>query len=155
MAEAKFEDCELFDARDSESLTSDSPEDEILEVIDMMADPKASVTDAIAAVCPLTVRSFVRKEVSESHKAVLASSLLETLFELFAEDYGNPDDGDLGLSKADEAGLTVLMRGVVDETAKRIRVWACREVASRTYSAEEVEAIARKRSPDWFEEKPA
>lgn len=144
-----FDDADFYDCcEDCEELSHETVEDAIAAHIDDRG-PGDILADIVAAT-PLTVYAYKREVVSESWLASASRVLAAHLDELWGEEYGDPD----GRNNPDEEQIAAALFPGIAAAVKPWRVWRCKEVATREYSAAEVEALMRAANPDWFEVKP-
>lgn len=134
--------------RDAERLCHLTPGAALEEAFDC-EDFRRDVPKLIREHSPITLTAYVRDQVTEQdllrHAAWYADHLLEQL----DEDYGDPD----GEPTSDEVGAslaTAILPVIRDWVRQRYTVWRCHSVGTRTYSADEIEAILRDRRPGWF-----
>lgn len=66
--------------------------------------------------------------------------------------FGDPDGDNDGLDRAAEKDALPLFVEAVKKLYSHATVWACKQVGSREYSTEEVEAMMREENPEWFDE---
>lgn len=142
-----------YDCCDAEQLEHESPEDALMERFDdWCAGDMSHLRAAFAALCPIEVVEYRREVVADDWIIREATWLAERLSERFSEDYGDPDGYHDGFAEAVIVDAASKLVPWVKETVAHGTVWHCKRVGSRTYSAEEVEAMLRPYCPEWFEE---
>jgi hypothetical protein len=149
----KFEEAAYYTCDDdAEELSQETPAEAIVDWMDRMADGQP-IAEQIARMFPLTVYAHARDKVTEAWMHAQADSLAEDFEEQFGQEYGDPD-GDTNITKDSRAALAMAFNVAIAQLVKVTPVWRCSQVAERTYSAEEVEAILREHVPEWFEAAP-
>jgi transcriptional regulator of met regulon len=155
MCEDKFANAKFYDARDREILSVQDPEEEIVEYFDGESLHGQELLDKIAEDCPLTVNAMNPREITDEMIAHCAEQAMERATEALIEDfeeYWSPDGDDTVLKKEDVDKATAAVTEILRELFTKVKVWGCEVVATRDYSAQEVEAILRRDQPDWFKE---
>lgn len=142
----------FWSACDAETLTLESPTEAIHEYLDSMYDPKADILTTIARCCPLTVTGFAPVDVDERWITSLAANAVERFVEHVEEEYGHPNGDVQQVTDEKRDALEVAVRTAFLAAVKDLRPWLCKKVESRTYTAEDVEAILRADCPEWFGE---
>lgn len=137
----KFEGARFYDARDNEQLTHETPEEAIIELLEINLDPRDegnfNLESALADLCPVAVDAYVPDEVSDGELDSEAEYLADQLGEWWDEEWGDPDGDATEASPAVKAKL----REALELFRSESRVWPCKQVASRSYSLEEVKKI--------------
>jgi hypothetical protein len=147
-----YETAEMYDCKESETLQYESEEEALESYLDGQAHLNCDMSELIREYAPIKVDAYVREGVSEKYIGAIAEKLLEIASDSFADDYGGPDgECDTGLHGTSDEDVLPDMIAVIKKYYAHATVWACRVVASRTYSAEEVEAKMREFCPEWFE----
>lgn len=132
---------------DPEQLSLESPEEAIEEVVDRVAAD--SIQEAIAKVCPLTVKGYAPNEMDMDWVASLSERAVEHFEESIQDEYGDPD-GD-SLIEKNKPALTKAIAAAFRAAVQGVTPWSCAVVETRVYTAAEVEAILREECPEWFE----
>jgi len=153
MADDAFDNADYYTCRSTEFLTHADVEDAVVEYFEYDIDSDDdTILDAIKDACPLEVLAYSRQVVPDAEISANLERAVESLVENLDEEYGDPD-GDEGADKKAQDALVEQLAPLVQQWVKdHYSVWACKQVASKSYSAEEVEAILREHSPEWFKE---
>lgn len=141
----RFDDADYYDCRDSEEFTHDTPEGALTEYFD-----SAQCEAEIRAYCPIEVKAFKRCVVGDDWlNGIAKQDLAEKFGEAWYQDFGDPNDDGLDDEdvKAFARAIAPILRLFSDA---RLKVWACEQVALRSYSADECVAMMRKENPQWF-----
>jgi len=148
-----FNNAKFYDAdTDPETLTHEDPEVAIIEYFDDRGDTGQELLDWIERACPIKVDAYTPKEVEDSWVQREAEYLFETFEERFDEEYGDLNGDFRAWKNEDHTLCKQAIAQALRTTLERARVWQCEKVATREYSAKEVEAILRDSCPEWFEE---
>lgn len=146
-----FDDADYYDCGDPEEFSHDTPEEALTDYFDNVGDPTAAQCEAdIRAHSPIEVKAFKRRVVGDDWLlAVAEQDLAEKFYEAWHAEFGDPDgsisDED---SKMFARAIAPILRLFIDA---RLEVWACEQVAMRSYTANECVAMMRKENPGWFE----
>lgn len=152
MADDAFDNANYYTCRSPELLTHTDVEDAVMEYFEYDSEPGEKILDTIKAACPLEVRAYSRQVIPDAEISANLERAVESLVENLDEEYGDPD-GDEGADKKAQDALVEQLTPLVQQWIKdHYSVWACTQVASKSYSAEEVEAILREHFPEWFKE---
>ncbi len=152
-----FESADYYDTGDPEELDHETVEGALEYWLDGYGGPGSRAADDIRSHAPVTVVAYRRQQITPLHLHRLADDLAERAREQLSDDFGGPE-GDLpGFSNDAQAELAHTFEVALVELvrSREIHSWQCEEVARRTYSAEEVEAILRASAPEWFEDEAA
>jgi hypothetical protein len=151
--EERFENADWYDARNQDHLQHDSYQEEIEALVDSHCEPGCDVREVIAKLGEVTVRAFDKQGVTDKWIEDEAATLVEYAMEHFDEVYGGEDPSEL--STEEQAHFQSRMQAVVGDIVAKLTVYPCDEVASRTFSPEEIETMMRTHRPDWFEAEQA
>jgi len=135
-----FDNAELFGDSDEERLSCTSPEEFLAERIDAAYSPGDTVDSLLDALDEVEVVAYKHEELSSLWFDVTAQSVLETVFESFDEDYGDPDEY-TEVSKEQKAQYLAKITEVLKFIVKDLHVWVCKEVGSQTYTREELRPL--------------
>jgi len=150
----KFESATYYTCDDdAESLSCEDAEGAIEEFLDKVYEHGVGIVESIRRHSPITVYAYARREVTLHWMHGTADELSERFDEVFSEEFGDPDGGSR-ISKNDLAELARDFESAIGRLVANTEVWQCEQVATRTYSAEEVESILRESRAEWFEETP-
>lgn len=139
-----YDNASFYDATESESLTHEEPEDALREVVDDMADPGESLESAVARVAPVTVRAFVRRELTDDELRQYAQAAIERISEDLDENVGHPEDPDVHvLPQAVFDDLVKLVTQRLIQRHYELAVYDCVPAGQRTYTAAEMVALLR------------
>lgn len=143
-----FDSADFYDCKGVERFDFLRLDECIEDYVDGLCAPGCDVAERIQASGTLTVSAHGIIGVTAESAKLSAQSLLEMAQEHWDEEFGDPE-GD----SADFSGFLPRLEALVIEMWNSEKPWRCEKVASREFSADEVEAIARKSRPDWFEAK--
>lgn len=150
--EAKFDSADFYDCSDSaDELRHTSPEECVGEYMHGLIDDKGEIVDEISKFAPLTVEAYRRDPVSPEWARRKASYLVDQLLEEIAED----EEGFRPATPITEENRQELIQGLAETIGQVMTVvenFNCSKVASKTYTADELIALMREHSPEWFEE---
>jgi hypothetical protein len=153
---ADYDKADYYDCCDSEEFAHETPEEALTYYFDNVAvDPKATGAQCEAEIrkhSPVEMRAFKRCVMTDIWIADVAAELAERFSETWEEEYGNPDDEIVSDKEREEltTALAPILRLFADA---RMTAWACVQIATRTYTADECVAIMRVENPHWFEER--
>jgi hypothetical protein len=122
---------------DSENLTHDSVTDAIQQHLDDCGELGETLRETIQREAPITVDAYERMTVSEGWITRESERMEEGLVEAWFDEFGNPESFTYAVSDDVRALLQHAVRKHVEST----QVWACEKVASRTFSATEIEEM--------------
>ena len=145
-----FDNATYYDCSDPEQLAHETVADALESIFDYSYEQGESITACIARLAPVIVTAYERMAIDEKWCARQAERLAENLTQTLEEEFGNPDGTTLVIENTQP--IEALIRAAVDRAAKEARVWGCEAVATREYSATEIEAVLRAHCPSWFEE---
>jgi hypothetical protein len=103
-----------------------------------------SLRDAVDRLAPVTVFALVKAEVDEDWLTELTTNLVRQVEQRFSSDYGsNPDNGSRDRAWAQrqreaEPTLVTALATAVREHVEKVGVYSCKDIAERTYSADEM-----------------
>jgi hypothetical protein len=146
-SEAVFWDC-----RDSERLEHDCPEDAILDLLDVNYDKEIPPLDQIRNLCPLEVKGYAREEIEPKFIRGLAERATENFIESIEEEFGDPEGDHPLLSPEEQKSLIIGLQLGFAQALSKAKVWRCKVVETKTFTAEEVETMVRESNPGWFED---
>lgn len=128
-----FDNADYYDCDEgSEDLSYTHPQDAIERYLDGFADVGDSMGKLIAEHAPITVYAFEREEPADDWYTRVAACLAEDAFERWCDEHGGEVSEER--TRKLEASLLAALR----EHFKPEDVWACKQVASREYGAEEL-----------------
>ena len=130
---SRFDNATYYDWRDSETLSYETVEECLEAFVEFHAEADEPVEDVVRRLESVKVTAYVRKTVADEWVEGVTRSLAETLEEWWIEEYGNPDGDDENIQEH----WSDLLDGV-RTIIGRERVWQCDDVATRTYTADEV-----------------
>jgi hypothetical protein len=140
MSDNTFDTATYYDTGDGDDLSHETPEDAIEALLDEARDIDEPFSDVIARLAPVTVHAYNRMPVSDKQRKMIAEHALEDMREELSE-YGEPGGNHI-IELVDEP--LAIMRKAIDEILdEHATIWACEEVASRVYRADEIKEILR------------
>ena len=140
MSDIRFEDCLFYDCADSETLDHESPEDAIESTVDAWCEPNCDIKAVVEKLGPITVKGYVREQVSDIWRNDVRSQMFSLLMEEWDSEYGDAEEGtELNADKM--AIINADISSAIATLERVASVWRCKQVASRTYSTAEVLAI--------------
>jgi hypothetical protein len=145
-----FDSADFYDCGQSpESLNHKTPAAAILALFP--DDPDAIDAAELLARGPLTVAAYRHVAIPDEWFSVTAERLADFAGEAFDETelLANPD-GDEALTAEQLIAGAKLLEPALREMFANVKPWHCEQVATREYSAAEVEAILRERKPERF-----
>lgn len=143
-----FDNAVYYGAEHDERLHFESPEEYVMDAFDGMVKSHSpeDIEEALSEI-EIDVVAYQRVQVPSSQMKMWADSAAEHVAESFSCEYGDPDfgfgAGDDILPNLERAFHAATMRVLRDHAT----VWACKEVARRTYGEDEVRKL-------WEEEQP-
>ena len=148
-----FENAKYYDCKDSEHLTHETSEEAILDYFEGYSGK--DLLEYIKDICPIKVNAYNPRVIDGAMVLDCAERAMEAVVEILSnyEEYWDPDgDTGCGLSKEDIEKATAAIIPVITELFAKADVWGCEIVATRKYSAEDVEDLIRKDNSDWFDD---
>lgn len=145
-----FDSATYYDARDSEALSHETPEEAIIERLDTDAlDPRDGRSGARQVVDfgPVEVTAYVRETISDEWVTHLLETLAEVVEENWSEDFGSTEELDDLPIDAKKAFVGSARPAVLALLSSK-PVFRCRSVGTRTYTPEQTLAIAREEWDD-------
>lgn len=88
--------------------------------------------------------------IGESERASWAETMAEKLRENFAEEYGDYDDGDDGLTDTHVAELKSKTRAIVDWYLARAKVFPCEQLRSFRLDSDDILELVEQLRPEWL-----
>lgn len=144
-----FDGADYYDCRDSESLSHETVDEAIEDLLDSWSSPSCDMVALIQEQSPITVTAYRCAEILEAEWTQRAVNAAEFILESLDEEYGDPD----GSSREKEQSLGAALAPVIRAWCKEHhQPWQCNPSGERVYEADEVEAMMRKYNKDWFEE---
>jgi hypothetical protein len=135
-----FDSATYYDAcDDGENLTYDSAEEALQQRLDDCGEPGETLRETIQREAPITVDAYVRAPVPDDWIMDEAERLAASFEESWHEDFGNPDSHYESGRVGEE--VRALIEQAVRKHAEVTQVWACRMVASREFTAAELEEM--------------
>ena len=142
MSNNAFDTATYYDCLDGEELTHKTRRDAIEALLDEAHGGHAACAEAIVRLAPVTVRAYSRMVVSDNGRVAMVLGSIDAI-SLHLQEYDDPNGcGDSPW--IDRASVIGILRKAIDEILdKHAMIWACEEVASREYSAEEIKELLR------------
>jgi hypothetical protein len=144
-----FDTCDFYDCRDAENLTHTSPEEALDAFVDAMCVPNSPILPQLQALGDVTVTGFRPSKVDPTWVTRAQRALVEHLLEMWDEEYGHSENQTL-VPVAVDALLISAAETLVGVVTTCLEPWACKAVATRTYTNDEILALMREEHPDWF-----
>ncbi len=142
---------EYYSCTDSDTLVHGDEAEAVADWLDGWMSPGCDVLAVIRARSPIEVIAYEREVMPDNFASNVAARLVESAIEDWGEDFGPADDApdvDDAAIKAAEEAVTAALRALY----ATMTVWRCAQVSKHLLSAEEVEAMMRAHSPEWFED---
>jgi len=135
-----FDSATYYDAcDDGENLTYDSVEEALQQRLDDCGEPGETLRETIQREAPITVDAYVRAVVTDDWITQQAERMAERLEEAWHDEFGNPDSGFDYPRAGDET--RALLEQAVRKYVESTQVWACERVASREFTAAQLEEM--------------
>jgi hypothetical protein len=149
MSEA-FESAAYYDWRpDSEVLSHTEIEEALTDAFESSWEKDKTPQELLGELCPIEIWAFKRKEVSPKFAAGVVERWMEDFDEdHWCEEYGNFEDESHPWKAEDSHAIVAELTAVLQKYVDKAHVWQCEQVATRTFTEEEVKALI----PEWFEE---
>lgn len=148
-----YDTATYYAVRDPDELTWHEEWEAISDALDVYLEPGVDVEAVIRKLFHdgITVTGYIRGTISDAWFTRAAKRCAELLGELFDEDelLGNPDDRALTDAK-EKAVADALLPVIREQVTKHMTPWHCNKCGARTYTADELIAMARENEPDWF-----
>ena len=146
-----FDAAEYYDCCDSEEYVHKTPGKALTEFFGPWSGPGEDMKKIIRKCCPIEVKAHKRRTVDDGWIVGVAHGLAESFAEKWNDEdgYGDPYDDDI--PNEDLGQLACAITPVVKSfIAARLEVWACEQVAVRSYTADEALEMMREENPHWF-----
>ena len=147
-----FDNADFYDCSDSaDELQHSSLEECIGEYLYGFIDDEGDIIAEISKCAPLTVDAYRRDPIPPTWARGKAAYLVDQLLEEIAED----EEGFRPAGPITEDNRKELIQGFMETIGQVMTVienFNCSKVASKTYTADELVALMREHSPEWFEE---
>lgn len=147
-----FDTADYYDCgREPDRLTHTTPLAAILAVGGEEHDPITA--SEILNACPITVAAYRHTSISDKWFEFCSRHLANEAGRLFEDEegYGNPTLR-RGFSELQVDQFAAALEPTVRAMMADIKPWHCEQVATREYSAEQVEAMLLEAKPEWFSE---
>jgi hypothetical protein len=147
---AEFDAADYYDCSpDSELLAHGSPEGALENFLDGLWEKGKGCREILEGHGPIEVFAFKRKTVDRRFAELVVDSWMDDFDEMhWCEEYGNFED--VSDPFKDEKALRAELTTVLQKHLDTATVWQCEQVASATFSVEEIAALV----PDWFRDEP-
>lgn len=122
----------------------------ICEKLERIIEGADDVEQAICDYGPMTVGAYQDNDTRASKEiAALAIRCADLCDESWCDEHGDPN-GDSNMSEAERVAFGKALEPIIRENVSR-KVYPTKRCASRTYSPDELIAMARENCPEWFE----
>lgn len=147
-----FEQGDWFDWRDSEELEHKTPEDAIVEWVDLACPEDIEIPKWLASqTLPLRVTAYAPLEIPWHWVEVVSAGMITYLEEAFGEEWGSPHADEV-FSKEVKSDLMEKLAFLLQDPLERANIWAAKSFAVREYAPAEIEQITREACPEWFDD---
>ena len=135
-----FDNAKFFACDEPDELRHESPEEAIREYID---DLLGELRDVVEEHTPLTVMAYNPVAITPDHVSDIADDLAELVEEWLAQEFGEPDTGDIYVPDGVAEDLRLAFEAVIARVLREydVQAWRCEKVGTREYSTDEVLAI--------------
>lgn len=143
---SNFDNADFYDCRGAERYHCTTLDECIEDYVDGLGGPYDDVAKLIHDNGSITVRAFDPKGVSDESAKKTAQYMLDMAEEHWGEEFGDPEGDDTSFHE-----FLPRLEALVVEMWRSEKPWICEEVGRRDFDSDEIEAIARRLRPDWFE----
>jgi hypothetical protein len=136
---------------DPDELQHEDVESVIEEMVDASSERDSAILDVIRGICPVTVDAYSPAVDAAGWVKRTTEVLVDRVGDEWSE-YGDPNVG--GYAGGIDAGSSLenRIKEALEDFIEEAHVWSCHKVGERVYSYDEVVAMMREYSPEWFDD---